>query len=55
VGGALPEAELMELAAEAGFKRGRIVRRFDAYGGTTAKERLSRDLHVRGVTFTAIR
>ena len=51
--GALPEAELPTLSAEAGLVRGQIVQRFESYADTSALERLSEDLHVSGVTFRA--
>jgi hypothetical protein len=55
VGGALPEAEFVQFAADAGLVDGRITDRFDTYEGTTAMAKLSKDIFVRGVNFSAIR
>lgn len=51
--GALPEAELATLTSEVGFVDGRVVERFDCYRGTSAIEKLSKDLMVKGVNFFA--
>jgi arsenite methyltransferase len=53
IGGALPEAELYRLSAQIGFAEGKIVERFDCYEGTSARDRLSKDLYVQGVNFFA--
>ena len=36
-----------------GFVGGKIVERFDCYEGTSAKTKLSKDLYVQGVNFSA--
>lgn len=41
------------MAKHLGFVDGDIVERFDCYEGTSAKARLSKDLHVQGVNFLA--
>jgi hypothetical protein len=53
VGGSLPEAEFYQLSEEAGFVDGRITERFDTYRGTSAIEKLSKDLYVKGLNFFA--
>jgi SAM-dependent methyltransferase len=53
IGGALPEAELDELAAKVGLFEGKIGERFDCYKGTSARVKLSKDLFVQGVNFFA--
>ncbi len=53
IGGALPEPELLELTAAAGFLDGRIVERFDCFRNTSAEDKVSKDLHVAGVNFFA--
>jgi SAM-dependent methyltransferase len=53
IAGALYEPELFELANVHGFENARIVRRFDAFGGTSAGEKVSKDLFVTGVAFVA--
>lgn len=55
IGGALPEPELFELAAEAGLCDGRIVARHDCFRDTTAEVKVSKDLRVMGVDFFARR
>jgi len=55
IGGALREQELGELAAAAGLHGGRITHRFDCFAGTTAGEKVSRDLRVQGANFRAER
>lgn len=55
IAGALPEHELLSLAAEVGLEAGRIVERHDAFGGTTAEVKVSKDLQVSGVTFHAVK
>ncbi|MEM9491899.1 MAG: hypothetical protein AAGC55_22325 [Myxococcota bacterium] len=51
--GALPEAELLELTASLGFVDGRIVERFDCFEGTSAEDKVSKDLRIGGVNFSA--
>ncbi|MBX3249480.1 MAG: methyltransferase domain-containing protein [Myxococcales bacterium] len=53
IGGALPEAELLGFSAEAGLVDGRITARFDAFAGTSAEVKVSKDLRVQGVSFFA--
>jgi len=53
VGGALPEAELIEVTTRVGLVDARITEQFDCYAGTSAKEKLSRDLEVHGVNLFA--
>lgn len=53
IGGALVEGELAELAASTGLKDGRIVRRFNCFMGTSAEDKVSKDLFVHGVNFFA--
>ena len=53
VAGALHEPELSELAHRHGLENPRIVRRFDAFGGTFAGAKVSKDLRVSGVAFVA--
>lgn len=53
IAGALPEPELFTLAADVGLVHGRVIAHFDAFVGTTAHAKVSRDLHVRGATFFA--
>jgi hypothetical protein len=51
--GALPETELEGVCREAGLTATRTVERFDAFHGTTAGAKLSRDLRVAAVTLYA--
>lgn len=53
VAGALPETELEGVCREAGLTGTRIVERYDAFHGTTADAKLSRDLRVAAVTLFA--
>jgi ubiquinone/menaquinone biosynthesis C-methylase UbiE len=53
IGGALVEGELSELAAAAGLTGGRIVQRFNCFMGTSAEDKVSKDLFVHGVNFFA--
>lgn len=55
IGGALPEAELGELAAAAGLESGRTLEHFDCFGGTETNVRVAADLQVRAVNFFAQR
>jgi arsenite methyltransferase len=53
IGGALPEPELLDLAAAAGFVDGIIHSWVDSFAGTSAVSKVSRDLHVGAVNFSA--
>jgi arsenite methyltransferase len=53
VGGALPEAELVEVVDLVGLVDGRITERFDCYAGTSSMERLASDVDVHGVNLFA--
>jgi SAM-dependent methyltransferase len=53
IGGAVREEELRELAAGAGLRGGRITQRFDCFAGTTAGDKVSRDLEVQSANFYA--
>ncbi|MBX3269096.1 MAG: methyltransferase domain-containing protein [Sandaracinaceae bacterium] len=53
VGGALTEAELHALARDAGLVGCRTVAWFDCFAGTSAAEKVSKDLRVRGMSFVA--
>jgi len=53
VAGALSVDELHAHAASAGLVDGRIVEWFDAYRDTSAEQKVSRDLRVRGANFYA--
>jgi arsenite methyltransferase len=53
IAGALPEAELTELALVSGFHEPRITERFDCFRDTTAEAKVARDLHVQAVNFLA--
>lgn len=55
VAGALPEPELVELAAEAGLVDARLVARFACFRGTSAEQKTSRDLRIGAVTLAARR
>lgn len=55
VGGALVESELAALAAEVGFVGGEVRARFASFAGTSAETRVSGDLRLGAVTFTARR
>lgn len=55
IGGALREAELLELAASVGLAGARVVERFDCFAGTTAGARVAKDLHVQGATLFAVK
>ena len=54
IGGALQERELIELARQAGLVEPRILQRFDCYRGTSAEHKVSADLHLGAVNFTAV-
>jgi SAM-dependent methyltransferase len=53
IGGALPEPELFELARAAGLADGRIAGRFASFTDTTAEAKVSRDLALAAVNFSA--
>ncbi|UCH52640.1 MAG: methyltransferase domain-containing protein [Pseudomonadota bacterium] len=53
IGGALPEWELPELAAAAGFRNGRVTEHFECFRNTSAERKVSKDLRVHGVNFFA--
>ncbi|WP_428261188.1 hypothetical protein [Haliangium sp.] len=53
--GALPEAELYEIAESVGLVEGRILAYFDCFRGTSALDKLSKDLRPQGVNFSAIK
>ncbi len=55
IGGALVEDELAELTAAAGLSNGHIVQRFNCFMGTSAEDKVSKDLFVHGVNFFAIK
>jgi len=55
IGGALPEAELADLAAAAGLESGHILEHFDCFGGTETNVRVAADLQVHAVNFFAHR
>ncbi|GMV14426.1 MAG: arsenite S-adenosylmethyltransferase [Polyangiaceae bacterium] len=55
VGGALVESELSSLAAEMGFVHGEVRARFASFAGSSAEARVSGDLRLGAVTFTARR
>ncbi len=53
VGGALVEGELEALTGDCGLTGGRVVRRFNAFYGTTAEEKVAKRLFVHAVNFVA--
>jgi arsenite methyltransferase len=53
VAGAVPESELPELVASVGLEGGRVTQRFDCFGGTTAADKVSKDLALQAVNFLA--
>jgi len=53
VGGALREDELVELAADAGLHDGRIHARFQSFANTSAEAKVSSDLRISAVNFSA--
>jgi len=53
IGGALPEPELGELAAQVGLEACRVVERFDCFGATPISSRVAADLEVQAVSFFA--
>ena len=55
LGGALPEPELLTLVAEAGLVGGTIHARFSSFSGASAEARVSADLRLSAVNFSARR
>jgi ubiquinone/menaquinone biosynthesis C-methylase UbiE len=55
VGGALVEGELESLAAEAGLADATLHARFFSFAGTTAEAKVSSDLKISAVNFSARR
>jgi len=53
IGGALPEPELAELAAQVGLEACRVLERFDCFGATATSSRVAADLEVQAVNFFA--
>lgn len=53
VAGALPEIELYGLAAATGFKGGHVTERFACFDGTSAEDKVSKDLRIQAVNFYA--
>jgi SAM-dependent methyltransferase len=53
IGGALRQDELAELAAEAGLCDGRIHARFESFAKTSAQAKVSADLRIGAVNFSA--
>jgi SAM-dependent methyltransferase len=53
IGGALPEQELLTLSAEAGLQDCLIHARFHSYADTSAVAKVSRDLRIGAVNFSA--
>jgi len=53
VAGALVASELPEIAAASGLVDGRVVRRFNCFYGTSAEEKLAKDLFIQSVNFFA--
>jgi arsenite methyltransferase len=51
VGGALVELELPEIAAASGLVDGRVVRRFNCFYGTSAEEKVAKNLFIQSVNF----
>jgi len=53
IGGALPEPELLELTSSAGLREGRIEARFQSFAGSSAEAKVSTDLRLSAVNFSA--
>jgi ubiquinone/menaquinone biosynthesis C-methylase UbiE len=53
VGGALTENELHQLAAQVGLVDSRVVQRFNCFMGTTAEQKVAKDLFIHGINFYA--
>lgn len=54
IGGAVQDWELIELARSAGLIEPRILERFECFRGTSAEHKVSADLKVGAVNFTAV-
>jgi SAM-dependent methyltransferase len=55
IGGALQEAELLELLGDAGLAGAGVTDRFDCFGGTSAGQKVAADLRVHSANFFAER
>ena len=53
IGGALPEPELLELVSAAGLVGGRVEARFQSFAGSSAEAKVSADLDIGAVNFSA--
>ena len=53
IGGALPESELLELVSRSGLRDGRIEARFESFAGSLAEAKVSADLRIGAVNFSA--
>jgi ubiquinone/menaquinone biosynthesis C-methylase UbiE len=53
VGGALTEGEFYELFAQAGLVDARVVQRFNCFMGTSAEQKVSKQLFIHGANFYA--
>jgi arsenite methyltransferase len=53
IGGALPEPELIELVQAAGLRDGRVEARFRSFAGSAAETKVSADLELSAVNFSA--
>jgi len=53
IAGALPEPELGMITGEMGFVDGRVHAYFECFAGTSAEDKVSRDLRVRSLNFSA--
>jgi len=53
IGGALPEPELLELVSAVGLRDGRIHARFKSFAGSRAEAKVSVDLQLGAVNFSA--
>ena len=54
VGGALQAWELTQLATDAGLLEPQVLQRFDCYRGTSAEVKVSADLNLGAINFTAV-
>lgn len=53
IAGALPEKELLELAAETGLMQGRITERFDCFHGAAGEFAVPKDVNIGAINFFA--
>jgi len=53
VGGALTEGEFFDLFAQAGLVDARVVQRFNCFMGTSAEQKVSKQLFIHGANFYA--